>query len=686
MNENHKSESPFQGESWRPYLPVILAVCVGTILSLVAFLIVRTLEQQRIAVELELAAEEQVSALNRNLERNLNELESVAAFYAASNQVDRDEFQQFVQPFLGGNSSIQALEWIPNVPEEEREGYEQAAQEEGLSAFQFTERNSEGEIEPAASRDSYFPVYFVEPYEGNEAALGFDLGSNLTRLEALNLARDSGEAVATGRITLVEEGGDHSAFLVFQPIYKNGTATDSLEDRQKNLAGFALGVYRIGDILEDVLPDLDEELDVYLVDQSAAEDERFLYHYHVDGKDASHEHEMEEATLRAGLHHESTLDVAGREWLAISIPTAEYIGASRTSQPWGVLLAGLLFTGVLGAYFLNRIERTAELEATNDALEQEINERKQAEDALRKAQEQLVENNRILEERRKELSQANQEITDLSKRIKVEALRLGAELEVTRQQRAQQDLVDPMKIERAQTAPQPKVRPVTDRNPYELGIDEVTRQLQQILLPTPVEMRQIKGLDIAGYSLNQTSQDNYDLLLQHRQIQVGIGRGNILMLMTSSVVRTLLTSDESEHTHFVGQLNRTISDKAPANKPLSLALLNYRVNGGPNLTRPQEQMIVVLPGREVTVVDSHTLGFSQTNGNLNDAVQFQPVDGVVLYRNEDEEHYGLDPLREVITRHWEKNASDIIQAVIADIEEQIGEPTSDFSLLVLKQN
>jgi len=30
---------------------------------------------------------------------------------------------------------------------------------------------------PAAPRAQYFPVYLVEPYEGNETALGFDLAS-----------------------------------------------------------------------------------------------------------------------------------------------------------------------------------------------------------------------------------------------------------------------------------------------------------------------------------------------------------------------------------------------------------------------------------------------------------------------------------------------------------------------------
>ncbi|WP_299347432.1 FAD-dependent oxidoreductase, partial [uncultured Maritalea sp.] len=73
-------------------------------------------------------------------------------------------------------------------------------------------------------------------------------------------------------------------------------------------------------------------------------------------------------------------------------------------------LVGLLFTGFLGAYFLNNMRRTAELEATNERLAEEVNERKQAEETLLKTQQQLAKNNRILEERSQQLAKANQEL------------------------------------------------------------------------------------------------------------------------------------------------------------------------------------------------------------------------------------------------------------------------------------
>jgi CHASE1-domain containing sensor protein len=120
---------------------------------------------------------------------------------------------------LEAETLIQALEWIPRVPNADRLQFERAAIADGLLGFQFTERAVQGLMMRAEERDAYFPVYFVEPLEGNQKALGFDLGSNATRLAALNDAGLSGKEVASARITLVQETGEQYGFLIFIPIY-----------------------------------------------------------------------------------------------------------------------------------------------------------------------------------------------------------------------------------------------------------------------------------------------------------------------------------------------------------------------------------------------------------------------------------------------------------------------------------
>ena len=90
-------------------------------------------------------------------------------------------------------------------------------------------------------------MVFIEPVEGNQAALSFDLASNPIRRKALYSARDTGEARATGRITLVQETADEWAVLIFVPIY-DGIPTN-IGERRASLQGLVSGVFRLHDVL-----------------------------------------------------------------------------------------------------------------------------------------------------------------------------------------------------------------------------------------------------------------------------------------------------------------------------------------------------------------------------------------------------------------------------------------------------
>ena len=243
---------------------------------------------------------------------------------------------------------------------------------------------------PAAAREEYFPVYFVEPYEGNEIALGFDLASNPTRLEALNKSRDTGEAVATARITLVQEQEDQFAFLVFLPIYQNGSPTASLAQRRENLIGFALGVFRIKDIVDQSLAcasseEILSEIDIQLHDRSAPQGQQMLLSG-TRGTDTR-------GQVRTVFRFAKVIDVAGRNWEVIVTSST----SQATWQPWAVLAAGLVFTSLLSAYLVAGVrrtaaverlvgERTAELSQSNVQLEEEVGERKRSKEALRRSE------------------------------------------------------------------------------------------------------------------------------------------------------------------------------------------------------------------------------------------------------------------------------------------------------------
>src|SRR5208337_3753659 len=156
-------------------------IFTGIALSVFAFITANNWHRQKLLADFSRAAENRYTSLTREIDSDMQALLALKAFYLHSGKITRSQFRAFSTPLLMKHPSIQALEWIPRIRNSEREEYEKAAKREGYSGFHITERAAQGKMTRAGQREEYFPVYFVEPYKGNEIALGFDLASNPTR-------------------------------------------------------------------------------------------------------------------------------------------------------------------------------------------------------------------------------------------------------------------------------------------------------------------------------------------------------------------------------------------------------------------------------------------------------------------------------------------------------------------------
>jgi len=301
------------------------------------------------------------------------------------------------------------------------------------------------------------------------------------------------------------------------------------------------------------------------------------------------------------------------------------------------------------------------------ALIEDISERKELE--------------RQVGERSAELSVAHDEIQTLNRRLAAENSRLGAEL-------------------------------------------DVSRRLQQMILPTEAELLQITGLDVAAFMepATEVGGDYYDILQEDNgRLRIGIGdvtghglASGVLMLMTQTAVRTLVTSDEPDPRRLLDVLNRTLYrnvERMGSDKSLTLAMLDYRPGPPEGVADPaiaahlrvsgqHESVIVVRQGGMVEVFDTVDLGFpialvpkvKEFVAELT--ILLFPGDTVVLYTDgiteaADGDHrlYGLERLCEVASAHWRDTSKAIKQAVIADVRRHIGaQPLhDDLTLVVLKQ-
>ena len=240
---------------------------------------------------------------------------------------------------------------------------------------------------------------------------------------------------------------------------------------------------------------------------------------------------------------------------------------------------------------------------------------------------------------------------------------------------------------------------------------EVSRRLQQMLLPTEKELQQIDGLDIAGFMepAEEVGGDYYDVLYQDGRVLIGIGdvtghglESGALAIMVQSSIRTLLASyHELDSVTFFSALNQMVFhnvQRMNVEKSLTLALVDYQ-NNQLYLSGQHEEMIVVRNG-ELELIDTMDLGFpvgldEDIADFVNQAVvPLNAGDVVVLYTdgiteayNTQNQQYKLERLCEIIQQNWQKTAQEIQQAVIADIRQFIGKQKvfDDITLLVLKQ-
>jgi len=367
-----------------------LVVCIGIALSVLIFMTTGKMEDARLKAGFEQDAQNRFTSFKNISDNYLLELEALKAFYASSKKVTRAEFRVFTKELLSQFNRTQALEWIPRVPDPERAAYEAEARREGLPDFQMTERSAQGVMVKADRRKEYFPVYFVEPFKGNEAALGNDLASEPLILAALNYARDTGEVIATAGIKPVQEKGESYSVLILQPVYSKGLPADSIKAKRNNLEGFVLGAFRPGDLLEEAMSSfVPAGIDIYLYDISANDKENILY-FHTSRIQAVQTSPVSNINeLTKGLHYSESFELAGRKWLALFIPTPDYISSKKTRDAWWFLAGGILVTGLLTGYIrlINNQtaqdrEYTAGLLRAKEELENEITERKRSEKAL----------------------------------------------------------------------------------------------------------------------------------------------------------------------------------------------------------------------------------------------------------------------------------------------------------------
>jgi two-component system sensor kinase len=352
----------------RTLISVVSIVVVGTVLSGLAGWAIHDHEREAILGQFRDDVDEHVHALEVEVEMSLEVLHALKSLHEAAGSIEPSHFRFVARNAIGLHPGIQALEWIPRVTAAERDRFEERAREVVDPDFLI----SDGPGAPSARRDEHFPVYYVEPLEGNEAALGYDVASDPVRREALELARDTARLHATAPVMLVQEKSEQRGFLVCVPVYRYEPG--SAVDRASALSGFMVGVYRIPDIVESGLGNPEGAQIGISIFENEFEEGPPLHHWGIRAG----------GTGVASDAERRRLDVAGQRWSVLAEPADAFFRERQSFVTYIFFPLGLLLTittAVCVRVLSRRAQavarlvdaRTKDLRDVNERLEQQRN-------------------------------------------------------------------------------------------------------------------------------------------------------------------------------------------------------------------------------------------------------------------------------------------------------------------------
>lgn len=230
---------------------VWMVIAVGLLVTIGAFIVLLQSEQRYIKREFFSLAGQCRDSVHQALADRLSKLNEFQAFYCASTSVGRDEFTSYAQFQIEHTPGIQAFWWIPKVSARRRDEFEINARRDGLEAFQIWQPDTKGNRTTTSYQETYFPVFYLSPYGGNESFAGYDLSSSARLKELIYQARDTGHVVAVDAATVLSEGARavNDTLLCLAPVYSLGKVSFTVSGRRDNIQGFIGGIFSLSDII-----------------------------------------------------------------------------------------------------------------------------------------------------------------------------------------------------------------------------------------------------------------------------------------------------------------------------------------------------------------------------------------------------------------------------------------------------
>jgi len=310
--------------------------------------------------------------IERRTTSYLEILYGLRGLYAASDEVTRDEFSSYVTSnhLALRYPGVQALEFTRVVPTEDTQRFEAAVRRDtSLVAAGYPNF----EVHPDTGHSERFIVDFVVPHEGNVAAFGYDLGTNPVRRESVEEARDTGRAIATEGISLVQGDGEEVGFLMIVPVYDPPSPPDSVAVRRETFLGVVNGVFIVDRVLTGIAAEHPGvRLAIYdtgRTDQPPTPTERNSILLDRNTSDS-----FMTSGSSPNPSQVATIEVGGRWWTVVLEPAPGSPLAAQSVLPWVILLGGALLAASGAALVYSLARSRARALALAESMTAELQE------------------------------------------------------------------------------------------------------------------------------------------------------------------------------------------------------------------------------------------------------------------------------------------------------------------------
>jgi len=193
----------------------------------------------------------EVSRLQMTFENKINLyialLKGGRGFVESNPVINRETFADYIESlnFDKNYTGIQGIGYAKVVASGDRALLTQKMKVEGYQDFQ---------IYPLTEKEFYEVVLYLEPSgENNRKMIGFDMSSEAARRNALERARDSGEAATSSKIVSIQDdAANATGFFICLPIYKNRKLPASVEERRRNITGYIYSPFLSNAFLQEI--------------------------------------------------------------------------------------------------------------------------------------------------------------------------------------------------------------------------------------------------------------------------------------------------------------------------------------------------------------------------------------------------------------------------------------------------